>query len=132
VPHLIDTDVIIDHLGGVPRAVELLMSLPGGGLFMSTVTFMEAFEGVLRGADSADTLQKLNTLVADVALVHFDEPSAMACAVLRADLRSRGLRVDTRVHDLMIAATALAHGLTVVTRNVRDYADLGVQLLPYS
>jgi predicted nucleic acid-binding protein len=108
------------------------MSLSGGGVFMSTITFMEAFEGVLRSADSAETLQNLTALVADVALVHFDEPSAMACAVVRADLRSRGMRVDTRVHDLMIAATALAHGLTVVTRNVRDYADLGVQLLPYT
>jgi len=29
----------------------------------------------------------------------------------------------------MIAATALEHGLTVVTRNVRDFADVGVEIL---
>jgi tRNA(fMet)-specific endonuclease VapC len=132
VPHLIDTDVIIDHLGGVPRAVELLATLPAGGIFMSSVTFMEAFEGVLRSDDSARILQELYALAADVELVHFDEPAAVACAVLRADLRSRGQRVDARVHDLMIAATALANGLTVVTRNIRDYTDLGVDLLPYT
>jgi predicted nucleic acid-binding protein len=35
--------------------------------------------------------------------------------------------------DGLIAATALEHGLTVATRNVRDFADLGVQLFdPWS
>ena len=33
------------------------------------------------------------------------------------------------VPDGMIAATALEHGLTIVTRNVKDFADLGVVLL---
>ena len=33
------------------------------------------------------------------------------------------------VPDGMIAATALEHGLTIVTRNVKDFADLGVMLL---
>ena len=33
------------------------------------------------------------------------------------------------VPDCMIAATALEHGLTLVTRNVKDFADLGVVLL---
>jgi predicted nucleic acid-binding protein len=31
--------------------------------------------------------------------------------------------------DGLLAATALVHGLTVVTRNERDFADLGVPLL---
>jgi predicted nucleic acid-binding protein len=38
----------------------------------------------------------------------------------------RGTPANTA--DGMIAATALEHGLTVVTRNVRDFAGLGVQL----
>jgi predicted nucleic acid-binding protein len=42
----------------------------------------------------------------------------------QCQLRGRPLKVA----DGLIAATALEHGLTVVTRNVRDFADLGVSV----
>ena len=35
---------------------------------------------------------------------------------------------DTIAEDAMIAATAIVHGLTVVTRNVRDFVQFGVEL----
>lgn len=35
---------------------------------------------------------------------------------------------DTIIKDAMIAATAKMHGLTVVTRNVRDFSQLGVDV----
>ena len=37
-------------------------------------------------------------------------------------------RSDTITEDAMIAATAIVHRLTVVTRNVRDFSELGVEL----
>jgi toxin FitB len=36
---------------------------------------------------------------------------------------------DRVIEDAMIAATAMVHNLIVVTRNVRDFKDLGVQTL---
>jgi predicted nucleic acid-binding protein len=38
-------------------------------------------------------------------------------------------RSDTLYEDAMIAAIALVHGLTVVTRNVKDFDGFGVALL---
>jgi len=49
---------------------------------------------------------------------------ARRCARLRLDLKNRGKRVRSRALDLITAATALEHGLTLVTRNTVDYHDI--------
>jgi len=46
---------------------------------------------------------------------------------LKASLRALGRMQDTL--DILIAASAMAHGLTLVTRNVRHFEDMGVPLL---
>ncbi len=45
-------------------------------------------------------------------------------ATIRLDLRQRGRTIRVRGLDLLIAATALTYGLTVVTRNTADYGDV--------
>jgi len=58
-------------------------------------------------------------------------PIATFAGVLRAQLGARG-KVRTQA-DMLIAATAAHHGLTLVTRNARDFAGCGVSLLnPFS
>jgi predicted nucleic acid-binding protein len=47
--------------------------------------------------------------------------------VLDGECQVKGTPLNTA--DGMIAATAIEHGLTVVTRNIRDYAGLGVEAL---
>jgi len=48
-------------------------------------------------------------------------------AVLSARIRQRGTPLATI--DGLIGATALEHGLTVATRNVKDFAGLGIEIL---
>jgi len=49
---------------------------------------------------------------------------ARRCARLRHGLKQQGKRVHPRALDLIIAATALEHNLTLVTRNIIDYNDI--------
>jgi predicted nucleic acid-binding protein len=55
------------------------------------------------------------------------QPIADRWGVLDGQCQLRGTPLNTA--DGMIAATALEHGLTVVTRNVRDFVGLGVEVI---
>jgi len=69
-------------------------------------------------------------LVSLIDIIPFSIAVARRCAGIREALKSQGRRVRGREFDLMNAATALEYGLTLVTRNSQDYADVpGLALL---
>lgn len=65
--------------------------------------------------------------VARVVCLPWDAATGLRWARLLARLRAAGQSMP--VKDSLIAATALAHGLTVATRNVRDFKKAGVKVV---
>ena len=131
-PYLLDSDFVIDYLEEMPGALRVYPELSREGIAMSTVTFMEAYEGTLVAQDPASALVKLEDLLRAAQLLDFDLDVAKVCGALRVRLRSERKRVNPRAHDLQIAATAIFYGLTLVTRNIADYVDVGVTLREYT
>ena len=72
-------------------------------------------------------LQIGRTLEEDLPVLPFDEAAAVDYAALAAMREARGLKVP--VADAMIAATCLSHRATLATRNVRDFAGMGLDLI---
>jgi predicted nucleic acid-binding protein len=124
VAFLLDSDWMIDRLADRPRAVELVRRLAPAGLAVSVVSYMEAFQGLDRDPDPEAAETRLRLFLSTVLLLPVTPEIARRCALVRRDLRRRGRRVNTRALDLLIAATAIEHGLALVTRNLGDYRDV--------
>jgi tRNA(fMet)-specific endonuclease VapC len=123
-PYLIDSDVIIDHLADVPAATKLLSQFAEEGIAVSIITYMEAYQGVLRSPQPASARKKFETFLKTVPVLPLSLESAKRCAQVRETLHKEGKRVKARALDLMTAAIALEHSLILVTRNVEDYKDI--------
>ena len=99
-------------------------------LFLSVVSLGEIFKGLTMLPESKRR-QELQRWIDDTLrpwfngrILHVTERIAERWGVLAGEYQRKG-RVLTMA-DGLIAATALEHDLTVVTRNVRDFADLGI------
>lgn len=90
---------------------------------ISIITIGELRAGVLAATDVDTRDRRLSTLTNALGLrpLPIDEPVADAWAKLSITLRDGGLRMP--VNDSWIAATALAHGLPVITQDA-DYVDV--------
>ena len=133
--YLLDTNVVSElrkaRTGRAdPQVVAWVGTVPGSRLFLSAIVVQELEIGVLQ-LEQRDPIQGalLRTWLEDQVLPNF------ADRLLPVD--GAGARCSARLHvpdrhpyrDGLIAATAVVHGMTVVTRNVADFAATGVPLL---
>ncbi len=126
---LLDSDFVIKCLAGFPAAMARLEILAEDEVAISVVTCMEVYEGSLRVADPSAANTRCERLLGRIDVLPVTLEVARRCASLRHELRRTGARVRARALDLIIAATALHHGLTLVTSNRADYADIPGLLL---
>lgn len=118
---LIDTDLLIDLEKG-DDAVEVLLGEEDRAI--SVITVSELLHGVLRAraATRARRQAFVEHLLAGLQAIPITERVARIHADIWAGLADRGEPVGA--HDLWIAATAIAHGLAVATRNSSHFSRI--------
>lgn len=119
VKYLIDSDIVIAFLKGSTGAVALLSRLNLEGIAVSAVTCAEVFEGLVGARNPGAQRQAFNNILRRAAVLPVDLPVAERFAAIRAELRASGMLIPDM--DLLIAATALTHDLTLVTGNLRHF-----------
>ena len=133
--YVLDTNVISEFrkasIGKADRQVAAWAnSVPLESMFLSSVCILEMELGTLM-MERRDDMQGaiLRAWLEDFVLPSFAERILVVDTPVA--LRGAALQVPNprSYRDVLIAATALVHGMTVVTRNVKDFKDTGVALL---
>lgn len=122
--YLFDTDILIAYLRGYPQAVELLKALAAQrfDFFISPVTIIEIEAGI-RDTEKGKTYELLDIFevcTVDRSIAHW------AGSSLRK-YQKKGVTLG--LADVIIAATAVIHNLTLVTYNTSHYPMSELQIL---
>ena len=115
----IDSDVLMDIFIGVPSAARTLREARREGVGISIVSHAEVFEGAFGYPDTEAQLASYRQFLDQFETLPLSGPIVEIFAGVRSDLRRAGQLIPDM--DLLIAATAMHHDATLVTRNPRHF-----------
>ncbi len=118
---LLDSDTCSYYLKNDPVVVSRVM-LHFGSLSVSVITVGELLTWAMRANAPPERLKGVRDLVQSSIVLEVNLHVMEKFGEIRAGLLDQGLAVGQM--DLLNAATALVHTLTLVTHNVKDYANI--------
>lgn len=116
--YLLDTNIVVDHLRG-KRIIADKWIVAGYGL--SVVSVMELWHGAFKSNRVERNLLEIEKVVdnSQTSCLVVDLRVGRCFSKLKAELEKQGRRRDN--FDLLIAATAVVHGLVLVTKNKKHF-----------
>lgn len=118
--YLLDADTISFFVRRHPTVLERLKATPPELVAVSSITAMEIEFGLQRKPERRASVEPIvAALFEAVEVLPYGLAEARATAAVRAALERQGQPIG--VYDVLVAGTALANGLIVVSGNVREY-----------
>lgn len=119
--YLLDTNVCIEILRGRNTALKARLEAIGmEALALSSIVLAELHYGARLANDPDAELARVKAAFAGWPRLPFDDAAAERYGQLRAGLKQAGNLIGA--NDLLIAASALADGLVLVTHNTREFS----------
>jgi tRNA(fMet)-specific endonuclease VapC len=128
---LLDTNTVSDYFRRHPRVAAAMTAHAPYQLAVSAVTAHEVHFGLFRQPSAATTLaSKVRSFFSVVRVIPFDAAAALRSAEVLARLDRAGRKISEM--DALIAGTALAEGLTLVTSNTREFSRVrGLEIVDW-
>jgi len=118
--YLLDTCVISDFIKGEAGTILRLKQTPPVEVAISAITVMELRYGLALNPQQAQKIEPVIASILSAAnILSLRAAEAEQAAQIRAVLKSQGKPIGA--YDVLIAATALQHGLVMVTANQREF-----------
>lgn len=119
--YLLDTDTLISMLRGQHGIREIIIEAGFSACAVSIISIAELQYGAFKSGNSDIQEKEISFIERNFRIVPFDG-AEREYGRIRAQLETSGERIDNM--DLMIAATAIRNGMTVVTHNTRHYSRI--------
>ncbi|MGB3618021.1 MAG: PIN domain-containing protein [Catalinimonas sp.] len=111
---IVDTDIMIGLMKRDPRKVELTSDLQPSQMILTAVTVLELMQGALNRRD-------LNKIIKAAESYDYLGLSYQIGTLAEGLIKKYTLSHDLRLPDALIAATAIASRMALLTDNVKDY-----------
>ena len=134
---LLDTNVVSEMMRPkpAPYVADFLDSIAAQGMGLAAITVWEILNGIggldpgRRREDLARRLQDLLDDFFDDCVLRWTVADARVCARIMEDKRRRGESLGNHLPDAMLAGTAASRGLGIVSRNEREFRNIGVNVI---
>lgn len=117
---LLDTNSCIIYLRGKNLALKKRLEFYRKEVAVCSVVKAELFYGSMKSANPEKNLRLQTEFLSQFISLPFDDVAANLFGIIRSQLESKGTPIGS--YDLQIAAISLAHHLTLVTHNVREFS----------
>jgi len=116
---MLDTNTLIYFFKGMGEVEENLFSHSPRDIFIPSIVIYELQVGIAKSNNPQKREKQLATLLEQVTILEFGEREAKASALIRAELEKKGTPIGPI--DILIAGSAKAHNLTLVTHNTKEF-----------
>lgn len=117
---LLDASVVIAAAAGEMATLAKLARLPIGDVAIPAVAYSELLAAAAAAGRNARLAENIALIAQNIDILPFDRAAAETYGALLRKVEPR----RRRTLDRMVAAQALAEGLTLVTRTPQDFEDL--------
>ena len=117
--YLVDTDWAIDYLHKAGRTVRRLEEFLPDGVGLSVISLAELYDGLTRSRNPDSDAEALRLFLEAVDVVPLDDAACRTFGEERVRLREKRNLIGDM--DILIGATAVSNGLTLLTNNRRHF-----------